>query len=140
VRTARYVVPVLFLAAVSGYAGEAKPAEAGKGARISIDPESFDFGQALPQKTLTKEFTVRNFGTEDLVIERVSTTCGCTVADGYSKTVKPGETTTLRVRLETRNSVGRLERKVVVKSNDAEKAMAEVTVTATVQAEEKPKN
>jgi hypothetical protein len=141
VRTARYVVPVLLLAAVSGFAAEATPAEAGKGARISIEPQAFDFGKALPNKTLTKEFVVKNFGAENLLIERVSTSCGCTVAEGYSKVVKPGETTTLRVKLETRNYTGRVERKVAVKSNDPEKAVAEVTVTATVQADEsRPKD
>ena len=143
-RIAPLVLPVLLLAAASapslalgpGLGDDAKPAEAQKGARISIEPTSFDFGKALPNKTLTKEFVVKNFGTEDLVIERVTTTCGCTVASGYDKLVKPGGTTNLRVSLETRNSSGRVERKIAVKSNDPEKAIAEVTVIATVRAEE----
>jgi hypothetical protein len=137
VRTVRCVAPVLLLAAASAFAAEAKPAES-KGARISIEPASFDFGNALPNKTLTKEFVVKNFGGEDLLIDRVSTTCGCTVAEGYSKVVKPGGSTTLRVKLETRNYSGRVERKVAVKSNDPEKAVAEVTVVATVRAGEGP--
>ena len=132
------VVPTLLLASALASGGDAKPAEAAKGARISIEPQSFDFGKALPNKTLTKEFVVKNFGSEDLLIERVSTTCGCTVAEGYSKVVKPGETTTLRVKLETRTYSGRVERKVAVKSNDPEKGVAEVTVVATVQAEGEP--
>jgi len=136
VRKAHSAVLALLLTASTGFAEEAKPAGASQGARISIEPASFDFGKALPNKTLTKEFVIKNFGTRDLIIEKVSTTCGCTVAEGYSKLVKPGETTTLRVKLETRNSSGRLERKVAVKSNDPEKAVAEVTVVATVAAAE----
>jgi hypothetical protein len=136
VRIARYVAPVLLLAAVCLGAEDKPVADAGKGPRISIEPASFDFGKALPNRTLTKEFVVKNFGAEDLVIERVSTTCGCTVADGYSRVVKPGETTTLRVRLETRNYSGRVERVVAVKTNDPETRVSEVRVAATVQAEE----
>jgi hypothetical protein len=136
VRIARYVLPVLLLAAVIATAEDAKPAQPASGARISIEPASFDFGKALPNKTLTKEFVVKNFGTEDLVIDRVTTTCGCTVASGYEKRVKPGGTTNLRVSLETRTSSGRIERKVAVKSNDPEKSVAEVSVIATVGAEE----
>jgi hypothetical protein len=141
VRIADAVLPVLLLAAATapalglGLGDDAKPAEAQKGARISIEPTSFDFGNALPNKTLTKEFVLKNFGTENLVIEGVTTTCGCTVASGYDKLVKPGGTTNLRVSLETRNSSGRVERKIAVKSNDPEKAIAEVTVIATVRAE-----
>ena len=43
-------------------------------------PPSFDFGKVLPDKTLQKSSSIRNFGSADLVIESVSTTCGCTVA------------------------------------------------------------
>ena len=132
------VIAAVLLASAPAFAREAKPADAAPGPRISIEPQSFDFGTALPNKTLTKEFVVKNFGNEDLLIERVSTTCGCTVAEGYSKVVKPGETTTLRVKLETRSYSGRVERKVAVKSNDPEKAVAEVTVVANVQAAEAP--
>jgi hypothetical protein len=144
VKIAHAVLPVLLLAAATapvlalglGLGDDAKPAEAQKGARISIEPQSFDFGKALPNKTLTKEFVIKNFGTEDLVIEKVTTTCGCTVASGYDKRVKPGGTTNLRVSLETRSSSGKVERKIAVKSNDPEKGTAELTVIATVGPEE----
>jgi Protein of unknown function (DUF1573) len=122
----------LCLASAPGSAEEASVA----GPRISIEPASFDFGKALPNKTLTKDFVLKNIGTEDLVIERVTTTCGCTVASGWSKLVKPGDATTLKVSLATRTSRGRLERKVLVKSNDPQKDTAEVTVVATVEAAE----
>ena len=70
------------------------------GARgIAVEPAAFDFGKVQPEKTLEKEFVLRNLGDADLVIENVSTTCGCTVAGGYSKVVKPGGSTPLRVTL-----------------------------------------
>jgi hypothetical protein len=103
------------------------------GPRITIEPLSFDFGPALQDKTLTKEFLIKNFGSSDLVIESVSTTCGCTVGHLDTRTLKPGMSVPLRVSLETRNYPGALQRAVLVRSNDPTKALFEVRVQAQVQ-------
>jgi hypothetical protein len=115
----------------------ARPAdEAAKGPRISVEPQSFDFGRALPGKTLEKQFSLRNFGDADLVVERITTTCGCTAAllDDAHKLLKPGQSAQLRVRLETRDYSGKLVRSVLVRSNDPERSVLEVKVEATVTA------
>jgi hypothetical protein len=106
---------------------------ASAGPRIRVEPESFDFGKAAQNKTLRKEFSIKNFGTEDLVIESVSTTCGCTAALTESKVVKPGGTTPLRVSLETRAYQGRVQRSVLVRSNDPKADLVEVKVEVTVE-------
>jgi Protein of unknown function (DUF1573) len=105
-----------------------------KGPRISVEPPSFDFGKAVQNKTLSKEFSIKNYGTEDLVIENVSTTCGCTAALLDSKVVKPGGTTPLRVTLETRTYSGKVERKILIRSNDAATNLLAVKVEAMVGA------
>lgn len=124
---------VLLLAGAPSAAVAEEPAPAQRGPRISVDPTVFDFGKAQQEKTLEKEFTVRNLGNEDLVIESVSTTCGCTVAEGYSKVIKPGSSTPLRVKLQTRTSFGRLSRSVLIKSNDPSGRPLELKVEATVE-------
>jgi len=101
--------------------------------RIVVEPAMFDFGKAQQEKTLEKEFRVRNLGAADLVIEEVVTTCGCTVAEGYAKVVKPGGSTPLRVKLQTRNSSGKLARSVLVKSNDPSGRPVEIKVEALVE-------
>ena len=112
-----------------------KKSEAVAGPRIRVAPESFDFGRAAQNKTLRKEFSIRNFGNEDLVIESVSTTCGCTAALMDSRVVEPGGTTPLRVSLETRAYRGRVLRSVMVRSNDPQAGLVEVKVEATVEPE-----
>ncbi len=113
-------------------AQDAKKDASAKGPRIVVEPASFDFGKAVQNKTLQKEFSIRNFGTSDLVIDNVSTTCGCTAALLADKVVKPGSTTPLRVALETRTYTGKVERKVLIRSNDPETNLAEVKVEVTV--------
>jgi hypothetical protein len=131
------------LVAASSLAGawpvalDEKPAEKPAAVpKISVEPASFDFGKALPEKTLEKQFSIRNFGEADLRIEGVTTTCGCTAAllDDAHKVLKPGESGQLRVRLETRQYSGKVVRSVLVRSNDPENKLVEVKVEATVQA------
>jgi hypothetical protein len=115
-----------------------KPAATG-GARIAVEPSSFDFGKAIQNKTLQKEFQIRNFGDADLVLDSVTTSCGCTVAEGYSKVVKPGQSTHLQVSLQTRTSSGKLQKSVLIKSNDPTKGLYELKLEATVSPAEAAK-
>jgi hypothetical protein len=111
----------------------ARPPAAPAGPRIAVEPTSFDFGSALPQKTLTKEFSLKNLGSAELVIESVSTTCGCTVGQLETRTLKPGMSVPLRVSLETRSYSGALQRAVLIRSNDPTRGLLEVKVQANVQ-------
>ena len=88
------------------------------GARLEVEPELYDFGKAKQELRLEKEFVIRNTGTADLTIGRISTSCGCTVAEPAEKLVKPGKSTTMKVTLETRRYSGWVERSVSISSND----------------------
>jgi len=119
------------LIAVSLGADE-KPAAA---PRIRVEPETFDFGKAQAGKSLRKDFTIRNFGDAELVIEGVSTTCGCTAALAAQSRIEPGGRTLLRVTFDTRTFSGKVERQVLVRSNDPKTPLVQVRVSATVAAE-----
>jgi hypothetical protein len=100
--------------------------------QIIVEPDHFDFGRVLPERTLSKQFVIRNFGAADLTVERISTTCGCTAALLDHKVVKPGGSATLRVTFETRNYNGKVARSVLIKSNDPRRATVELKLEATV--------
>ncbi len=110
-------------------------AEETKAPRIRVEPEAFDFGKARQRKTLRKDFTIRNFGDAELVISGVSTTCGCTAALAAQDHVPPGGSTVLRVTFDTRTYSGKIERDVLVRSNDPKAAIVQVRVSATVEPE-----
>jgi hypothetical protein len=122
------VAAALLAGAASGRTEEQKTP------RIRVEPETFDFGKALPARTLRKEFTLSNFGDAALVIENVSTTCGCTAALASDTKLAPGSSTVLRVTLETRSYSGKLERQVLVRSNDPKTPLLTVKVSAMVEA------
>ena len=132
---ARVFCAVLFLGAVLAPPRALPFAdETPKAPQISVSPEHFDFGSVLPDQKVTREFVIRNVGSADLNIDKVSTSCGCTVADGYSPLVKPGAKTVLRVTVSTPHAAGHLQKSVLVHSNDATRATVELKVEATVSA------
>jgi hypothetical protein len=75
---------------------------------------------------------VRNFGSADLEISGVSTTCGCTAALLDRKRIKPGRSATLRVSFDTRDERGKVSRSVLLESNDPAKPKLELKLEATV--------
>lgn len=130
----RRVLLGLIAAALLAAGAASGRTEEQKTPRIRVEPETFDFGKALPARTLRKEFTLSNFGDAALVIENVSTTCGCTAALASDTKLAPGSSTVLRVTLETRSYSGKLERQVLVRSNDPNTPLLTVKVSATVEA------
>jgi len=133
-RGARWVFCALSLVAQATLAG----ADGTAGARLAVEPASFDFGNVRPEKTLQKELVLRNLGDAELVIKKVSTTCGCTVAGSYQKRVAPGASTTLRIAFTTPAAAGRTEQAVTLETNDPVHPRLGVKVAATVVAPRKP--
>jgi len=106
----------LALAGLVAASGARAAAESGP--QLVIEPTSFDFGEALQERTLEKEFRFSNQGDADLVIEKIVTSCGCTVVGAYASVVAPGSATTVRIKLSTRKASGRISRSVLIRSND----------------------
>ena len=99
-----------------------------KGPGIEVTPEDHDFGRVQQNAKLEKEFEIHNIGTEELTIGRISTSCGCTAALTSEKFVKPGESTTLKVTMETRNYKGEIQRTVSIASNATNSKITQIKV------------
>lgn len=108
----------LVVAAAFGQAAKKNESGTVNGPRIEIQPESHDFGKVEQNLKLVKEFDVKNVGDEDLIINRISTSCGCTAALTSERVVKPGKSTNLKVTFETRRYKGPVQRSVSISSND----------------------
>jgi len=122
---ARALLLVLLCVPAALHGAEAAP-------RLSLDPESWDFGRTLKNRVIEKQFTLRNVGDANLVIEKISTTCGCAAALLNEKTLAPGKSAVLRVTFDTRAFEGRVERKVLLRSNDRSRDPLEIKLQATV--------
>ena len=117
----------------------AAPAAPAAGPRLVVEPASWDFGKVVSStgerlRDVSKEFTLRNSGSEDLVIESVTTTCGCTLVGEYDKVVKPGRSTALQVKINLPKLEGPIEKAVLVRSNDPEHKTLSIRLSATLSA------
>ena len=73
-------------------------------------------------EVVTRKVTVRNSGNEELVIEAVSTSCGCTQPTLEPMAIPPDENGTLRIvfgsEAHGEELTGALMRQVFIASND----------------------
>jgi Protein of unknown function (DUF1573) len=131
----RPITAMILVAALAVSAALVAGTSKSDGPRAELEPEEFDFGSVQQDQKLVHDFTVRNTGTEELEIRRISTSCGCTAALASDRTVAPGAATTLKVTLETRKYRGVVERSVSIATNDPGRVHT-VRVKAFVEAPE----
>ena len=102
--------------------------------RLVVEPASFDFGTIKPGGVVQRQFVLDNIGRADLVIESIVSSCNCAAVldDETRLTLKPGARTTMRVRLTAPAQTGKIQKSVLIKSNDPAQRTFELKVEALV--------
>jgi hypothetical protein len=87
-----------------------------------LNTEIFDFGKLKQNEPSTATFIVTNVGSEPLLIETVTPTCGCTIADYTKAPIAPGKTGYIKA---TYNAValGAIHKAVTVKLSGVDEVM-----------------
>lgn len=103
---------------------------------VSVSPSSHDFGDIVQSKgPVTTTFTVKNKGGEELIINRLSTSCGCTTAEMDSSPIQPKESREMTVTFDPMvhpDQFGKIERVVYLQTSDPEKPEVEIDITGNV--------
>ncbi|WP_321494661.1 DUF1573 domain-containing protein [uncultured Desulfobacter sp.] len=87
------------------------------GSDIVVEEPVFFFGSVTDGTEVTHDFIISNPGDDVLSIQRVATSCGCTVAD-YPSAVAPGKTGTIHVKADTSGYGGRsFKRKLIIRTD-----------------------
>ena len=89
-------------------------------ARLEGGP-TYNFGTMSQKTTGTHAWTVHNEGEADLELWMQSSTCMCTIAkfkDKQRAIVKPGESTTVELEWETRETLGEFSKGATIGTND----------------------
>ncbi len=76
--------------------------------------ETVDFGKIKQNVPATATVTVTNIGTEPLIIEQASPSCGCTVSDYTKAPIAPGKTGTIAATFNAA-AVGPINKSITVK-------------------------
>lgn len=101
-------------------------------AEMKFVKEIHDFGASQKGNLLTYEFTFTNSGDEDLVIEKIESDCVCFTYEISSMNLKPGESATIKVKLDTAAQSGLTVRKLTIYSNIKNKTK-QISVTTEVK-------
>lgn len=104
--------------------------------RVSVSPPAYDFGDIVQSKgPVSTTFAVKNTGGTELVINRLSTSCGCTTAEMEQSPLAPGASREMTVTFDPMvhpDQFGKIERVVYLQTSDPLQPEMEINVTGNV--------
>jgi len=107
--------------------------------KIKFKETAWDFGKVKQGEVVSHEFVFANEGDETLIIQKVSTSCGCTAALVSAEKIPPGKEGRIGVKFDTRGYGGPVKKLVYVDSNDPGDAHRQLEVAADVEVPPSPK-
>ena len=99
---------------------------------ITVENPVHDFGEMGPGGTNKCEFKFKNTGSGLLKIERIQSTCGCTVPELKKKEYAPGEEGIITVTFHAPAAKSKTTKHLYIISNDPKTPRAEITIKAEV--------
>ncbi len=103
------------------------------GPKISFDIEAYDWGVIYQGETASHVYQIKNTGDETLKISQVKTSCGCTVAKDWPKTLAPGNAGVIKVSFNSGSRQGRNEKSIAVHSNDPERPLVQLKIRGDIK-------
>jgi hypothetical protein len=107
--------------------------------KIKFKETSWNFGRVKQGELLSHEFIFSNEGDATLIIQKVTTTCGCTAALLSAEKVPPGREGKIEVKFDTRGYGGQVNKLLFVDSNDPNQARQQLQVTADIETPPAPR-
>jgi hypothetical protein len=92
-------------------------AELGSSPMITFEKLNHDFGNVIQGEKVTYNFQFHNTGGSDLLISKVSPSCGCTVGKYPRELIKPGEGGEIEVTFDTHRRKGIQNKTITVLAN-----------------------
>jgi Protein of unknown function (DUF1573) len=81
------------------------------------DVKNFDFGTITEGQIVEHKFKFENKGDFPLVINNVSTSCGCTVPEWPKEPIESGDSGVILVRFNSKNKMGSQSKSVSISAN-----------------------
>ena len=87
--------------------------------KIEFKTETIDYGTIVKNSNGERTFSFTNTGSAPLIINRVQSTCGCTIPKKPEAPIMPGEKGEIQVSYDT-NRFGRFNKQIIIFSNAKE--------------------
>jgi len=105
---------------------------------LLLSEEEWDFGMVKPNEKFTHIFAIKNEGDEELIIERVRSSCGCIKTSISTTRIRPGKSAELKATFDTTGYEGKIKKDIYIKSNDLREDEKRITLYVEVEHIPKP--
>lgn len=102
------------------------------GPKIEFKTNVVDYGEISRGSDGIRVFTFVNTGDEPLEINKVYSSCGCTIPKKPEAPIAPGETGEIQVKYDT-NRLGPIRKTITVNSNSTETPIVSLKIKGVVQ-------
>jgi hypothetical protein len=85
---------------------------------IKVEQERFNFGKVKQGEKLDFTYVIRNEGNDDLILRKIKPSCGCTAINPEKMVLKKGESSEIKVILNTTGLKGAQHKTITIISND----------------------
>ena len=103
---------------------------------IQFDQTIYNAGTVLEGEEVAISYTFTNTGKQDLIIENVKASCGCTASAPKDKIVKPGQASEIVAKFNSRGRQGKQNKSITVRSNDPDNGT--IVLRLNVEVEKNP--
>ena len=101
--------------------------------KLVFEETSFNFGTITQGEKVSHSFKFRNDGKDDLVIRKISTSCGCTVVEKKAEVIKPGESSSIDITFNSAGKTNRQNKSITVICNDPRKSQENLYIVGDVK-------
>ena len=106
--------------------------------KLSIDPMELDLGSLYSGGVKTGRYTIKNIGTQPLLIKYVQPSCGCTTVRKPQEWIQPYKTDYIDIEFNSVGMHGKVEKYVFISTNDPTAKELTVKLVAEVREELQP--
>ncbi len=101
--------------------------------RLEVSTNVWDFGEKWAGEKAETVITLTNVGDAPLKIDKVKSSCGCTVAKVTKKLLQPGESEGVKVTYSTKKRTAKVTQKIRVHTNDPANPVTVIEVKGRVR-------
>lgn len=101
--------------------------------RFEIDSAEFHFGKVFEGNTVRHTFNFRNAGSAPLIINRVRSSCGCTVTRLSAEILSPGDTGEIEMAFDTSRYRGQQVQTIYLYTNDPRREVIQLSLHGMVE-------
>lgn len=100
---------------------------------VKVDSNEYDLGSMYAGEKKSVSFVIKNEGRLPLIIRKIQTTCGCTVATPDKKVINSGQSTSIEVTFRARGKQGKQHKTITMFCNDPRQPVVTFAIQCFIQ-------